>query len=141
MKTSGDEPLPSTIAVPLLGDERRDQESWAGLVSESVALSSLAFHDTCESSEETLEIGPAPWEINGDRLKVLFELKSLVTPESTILTGAFLLVVVPSPSLPLTFEPVAQRELSFLRINAWESPTATFLTPLSKTAERLEVFV
>ena len=44
---------------------------------------------------------------------------------SIILTGLERLVVVPSPSCPLLFMPIAQRVPSFLSMRTWKSPALT----------------
>ena len=61
----GAEPFPLTVAVPLVGEVRSDQAREEALVSESVALSSLADQVAVVSSSMVLLTGPAPWVITG----------------------------------------------------------------------------
>ena len=62
---AGEEPLPSTVAVPFVGDCWTDHESMETLVSGSVAFNSLALQDATVSSVIILVSGPSPWEITG----------------------------------------------------------------------------
>ena len=64
----GAEPFPLTVTFPLLGEVSRLQAREEALVSESVALSSLAVQVAFVSSSRVLLIGPAPWVITGDCL-------------------------------------------------------------------------
>ena len=65
---AGAEPFPLTVAVPFEGELSRLQAREEALVSESVALSSLAVQVAFVSSSMVLVSGPAPWVMTGEEL-------------------------------------------------------------------------
>ena len=63
---AGDDPFPSTMAVPCEGEVTSDHAREDALVSESVAFNSLAVQVAEVSSLMVLDIGPTPWLITGE---------------------------------------------------------------------------
>ena len=61
----GDEPVPSIVTVPFVGDSVTDHDNVDTSVSVSVAFNSTVLQDAIVSSSITLLIGAFPCEITG----------------------------------------------------------------------------
>ena len=101
MKVEGEDPLPETVAVPLLATEETLQVRTDAFVSTSVAFNSLASHDAVSLSEIVLVNGPTPCVITGaadvDWIRVI---TTLPWPEFAPASLIWLLPLLKEPPPP-----------------------------------------